>query len=187
MRKTIVAGIAAAWCCLASGGAVAATFSGYTATTDLYFNGAATFDFDPTFIGGSIVDPDLLADITLWNDLSTGFLTLFDVSSTLILDGALVSTMLSVDNGVGDDAFSMLFDLDVGASPFAIATFTGDLDGLGFTDFFTDGVLFKDGELTISGATQDDPNVVPLPAGMVLLVTAFAGLGGLGAARRRSS
>ena len=92
-------------------------------------------------------------------------------SVATVLDGALLDTMLSVDNDVGDDSFAMLFSLSTGASPFAVATFTGDLDGFGTTDFFTDGVFFTDGNLTVTGAT-----VIPLPAGILLLGTGIAGL-----------
>lgn len=189
MRQTFLAGLAAVGLCSAAGGADAATFAGYTETADVYYDDAATFDYDPVFLGGEIYDdPSFLnrkVDIQLSTGLSSGFLTLFDDTFATVLDGTLLDTMLSVDNDIDDDTFSMLFELTTGSRPYAIATFTGDLDGLGFTDFFTDGVLFEDGSLKIVGATQDDTAVIPLPAGVVLLITGLAAMGGLGAAKRQ--
>jgi len=183
--KRISLGVAAAvGLCLASEATDAATFAGFTETSDVYFNDDATFDYDPLFLGGSIFDPNFLVDVALTPDLSSGALTLYEDFFATVLDGTLVDTALSVDNDVADDTFSMLFSLSIGAQPYAIATFTGDLDGFGFSDFFTDGVLFVDGNLKISGATQDGAAVVPLPAGVVLLVTGLAAMGGFGAARR---
>ncbi|ANB33450.1 hypothetical protein M2324_003855 [Rhodovulum sulfidophilum] len=170
---------------LASVAANAATFAGYTETSDVYFDDDASFDYDPSFLGGSITSPDFLIDVALAADLSSGFLTLLDDFSVVALDGTLVGTALSVDNGVADDSFSMLFSLSTGIQSYAIATFTGDLDGFGISDFFTDGVLFADGNLTITGATQDGTAVVPLPAGAVLLLSSLATIAGFGLPRRR--
>ncbi|MEI4234585.1 VPLPA-CTERM sorting domain-containing protein [Roseovarius sp. D22-M7] len=171
MKQIILASVAAASLGLLAGEADAATLDAYSTTGDVFFDDAATFDYDPFFLGGSISDPGFLVDISLSSDLSTGSLTLFDNSFATVLDGSLLDTMLSVDNGIDDDNFSMLFSLSTGAAPFAVATFTGDLDGLGTTDFFTDGVFFRDGNLAVTAAT-----VVPLPAGILLLGTGLAGL-----------
>jgi hypothetical protein len=97
--------------------------------------------------------------ITRSADLAKGFLTLFDFDPTL--DGSLLDTLLTVDNGIGDDSFSMLFALNTGPTPFAVATSTGDLDGFGFANIITDGVRFADGNLEVTRAT-----VIPLPAGI---------------------
>ena len=185
MKQTFLAGLAAAGLCLASSDAGAATFAGYTETADVYFDDAATFDYDPLGLGGSITDPGFLVDIGLSPGLSTGFLTLFDDVFTTVLDGTLVDTMLSVDGNIGVDTFSMLFSLSTGSQPYAVATFSGNLDGFGFFDFYTDGVLFEEGSLKIVGANPDDTAVIPLPAGVVLLISGLAAVGGLGAARRR--
>lgn len=171
MKQMILAGFAAAGLGFLADKADAAAFTGYVGTGDVFFDDAATFDYDPFFLGGLIADPGFLVDISLASDLSAGSLTLFDDFFATVLDGALLDTMLSVDNGVGDDSFSMLFSLTTVATPFAVATFTGDIDGSGTTDFFTDGVLFTDGNLTVTGAA-----VVPLPAGILLLGTGLAGL-----------
>jgi hypothetical protein len=170
MRQIILAGLAAAGIGVLADTSDASVFSNYVATGDVFFNGAATFDYDPEFVGGFIADPGLLVDIFLETDLSTGALTLSDASFATVLIGALVDTKLNVDNGLGDDSFSMLFSLSTGSTSFALATFTGDLDGLGNTNFFTDGVLAA-GNLEVTGAT-----VIPLPAGIVLLASGIAGL-----------
>lgn len=171
MKQIVLAAVAAANFGLSVGKAEAATFTGYVGTGDVFFDDAATFDYDPVFLGGSITDPGFLVDISLSFNLTTGSLTLFDDFFATVLAGAVQDTMLSVDDGVGDDSFSMLFALSTGATPFAVATFTGDLDGFGTTDFFTEGVFFSQGNLTVTGATM-----VPLPAGILLLWTGLAGL-----------
>ncbi|NDK36984.1 hypothetical protein [Rhodovulum sulfidophilum] len=185
MRQTVIAALAASGLYLAAGVAQAATFAGYSETADVYFDDVATFDFEPAGLGGSVADLDLLVDIQLSPDLTAGFLTLFNGALATVLDGSLLDTVLSVDNDLGDDTFSMLFSLSAGSQPYAIATFTGDLDGFGFSDFFTEGVLFVDGGLKIVGATEAGAAIIPLPAGVVLLVTGLAAMGGLGATRRR--
>jgi len=171
MKQVIFAAVAATGLGVLAGKADAATFSGYIESGVVFFDDAASFDYDPFSLGGLIADPGFLVDIALSSDLSTGSLTLFDDFFATVLDGTLLDTMLSVDNGISDDSFSMLFSLSTGASPFAVATFTGDLDGIGTTDFFTDGVSFADGNLTVTGAA-----IVPLPAGILLMGTGLAGL-----------
>lgn len=175
MKNSILA-LAAVACISASGSASsAATFTGYNETEGALYSDIATFDYDPVFLGGSIFDISGLVDISLSKDLGSGNLLLTDNIFLTVLDGFLLNTSVSVDNGVEDDSFSMLFDLTTGSTDYAIATFTGDLDGLGFTDFFNDGVLFGEGTLKIVGATQDSAAVVPLPAGLPLLLTGFGG------------
>lgn len=156
--------------------AEAATFTGFNETSDVYFNDTATFDYDPFFLGGTVFDFGGLLDISLGADLSNGSLLLSDTSFMTVLDGSLSDTMLTVDNDIGDDTFSMLFELATGTSSHAIATFTGDLDGFGFSDFFADGVLFVDGNLSIVGASDANATVVPLPAGLPLLASGLFGL-----------
>ena len=177
MKNLVLAGAFAAGFLGYGSEADAATFTGYIETTDVFFDGAATFDYDPLFVGGSIFDPGFQVNVALSTDLATGSLLLTDGLFTPVLDGSLVDTMLSVDNGFADDTFSMLFEIVAGSADYAIATFTGDLDGFGFTDFFTDGALFVDGDLSIVGA-----QVIPLPAGLPLLLT---GVGGLLLLRRK--
>lgn len=164
--------------------AEAATFTGFSETADVYFDDAATFDYDPFFLGGSAFDFGGLVDISLAADLGSGSLLLTDSSFATVLDGGLSDTMLSVNTDIADDTFSMLFELTTGATSHAIATFTGDLDGFGFSDFFTDGALFVDGSLRIVGASEDGSTVVPLPAGLPLLLSGLFGLAWL---RRRQT
>lgn len=159
-----------------SGTAAAATFSGFSETSDVYFDDTATFDYDPFFVGGSAFDFGGLVNISLATDLGSGSLSLSDNAFNTLLDGSLSDNVLSVDNDIGDDTFAMLFELATGATSHAIATFTGDLDGFGPTDFFTDGVLFVDGNLRIVGASKDSMSVVPLPAGLPLLASGLFGL-----------
>jgi hypothetical protein len=142
-------------------------FRNIVAMGDVFFDGAATLDYDPGILGVEVLEPDV--SITLSEDLSMGFLTLFDFDPTL--DGSLLDTLLTVDNGIRDDSFSMLFASNTGPTPFAVATFTGDLDGFGFANFSTDGVRFGDINLEVTSAT-----VIPLPAGILLLGTGLAGL-----------
>lgn len=180
---TFVFGALVALCGMSSV-ANAATFTGFTETSDVYFDSTATFDYDPSFLGGTIFDFDGLVDISLEPDLASGSLLLTDALFDTVLEGTLSDTELTVDNGIGDDTFSMLFELATGTNSHAIATFTGDLDGLGFTSFFTDGVLFVDGNLSIVGASDANATVVPLPAGLPMLASGLFGLLWL---RRRQS
>lgn len=154
----------------------AATFTGFNETSDVYFDDTVTFDYDPFFLGGAVFDFGGLVDISFEADLTNGSLLLSDTLFATVLDGSLSDTMLTVDNDIGDDTFSMLFELATGANSHAIATFTGDLDGFGFSDFFTDGVLFADGNLSIVGASDANATVVPLPAGLPLLASGLFGL-----------
>src|SRR6056297_3236768 len=181
MKNLVLVGAIAAGLLGYGSEADAATFNGYIETTDVYFDGAATFDYDPLFVGGSIFDPVFQVNVALSTDLATGSLLLTAGLFTPVLDGSVVDTMLSVDNGFAGDTFSMLFEIVAGSADYAIATFTGDLDGFGFTDFFTDGVLFADGNLSIAGA-ELDTTVIPLPAGLPLLLS---GVGGLLLLRRK--
>lgn len=159
-----------------SGTAQASTFAGYSETSDVYFDGPVEFDYDPFFLGVTVIDPDFRVDMPISPDLGTGSLLLRDAFFSVVVDGALLDTAVHVDNGPSDDTFSALFELSTGATDYAIATFTGDLDGLGLTDFFVDGVLFQPGNFRIVGATKDETPVVPLPAGLILLVTGFGSL-----------
>ena len=174
MRHTI---LACAVVCISAWGSVssASTFTGYSETADVFYDGAATFDYDPAFLGGALFDLAGLIDISLSTDLRMGSLLLTENLFSTVLDGILLDTVLSVDNDISDDTFSMLFDLTSGSTDYATATFTGDLDGFGFTDFFSEGVLFVDGDLKIVGAEPDKTAVVPLPSGLTLLLTAFGG------------
>lgn len=162
----------------------ASPFTGYSETADFFYDDAATFDYDPAFLGGSIFDFAGLVDLSLSTDFGSGSLLLTDNFFSTVLDGSLLDTVLSVDDDIGDDTFSMLFGLTTGSTDYAIATFTGDLDGFGFTDFFNDGVLFADGSLKIVGARQDNAAVVPLPAGLPLLLTGMAGIAWMQRRRR---
>jgi len=164
------------------GSSLASTFSGFSETSDLFYDNPATLDYDPSFVGGSVFDQAFLVDISFTPDLETGSLLLTDSSFATVLDGTLLETALNVDNGAADDSFSMIFNLATGPAAYAIATFTGDLDGLGFTNFFSDGVFYLDGNLKIVGAEQNSTAVVPLPAGLPLLLT---GVGGLVLFRRK--
>lgn len=149
----------------------AATFTGYSETADVFYDDASTFDYDPFFLGGSIFDLANLVNISFSTDLGTGSLLLTDSSFATVLDGFLLDSALNVDDDIADDSFSMLFDLTTGPTNYTIATFTGNLDSLGSTDFFTDGVLFADGNLKIVGATQ-----IPLPTILPLFVIGLSGL-----------
>jgi hypothetical protein len=182
MKYTAIAGLALAGILTFSSSAQASTFTGFSETADVYFDDAAEFDYDPTFLGGAIFDGLFSVDIGLSADLTTGTLLLTDALLATVLDGTLEDTALDVDNDVADDTLAMLFHLTTGATDYAIATFTGDLDGSGTTDFFTDGVFFEPGTLRIVGATKDDSTVIPLPAGMPLLL---GSLGLLALARKK--
>ena len=166
-----------------SGRATASPFTGFTETTDVFFMDQVEFDYDPVFLGGAISDFFGDLNIALATDLSNGTLLLtdpFDFST--VLEGALEDTALHVDDNIADDTFSMLFSITTGAVNYAIASFTGSLDGGGFTDFSTDGLFFEPGTLKITGATKDQAAVVPLPAGLPLML---AGICTLAVLRRR--
>ena len=178
MKHFILAGLIAAMSWTATEQAEASVFPQYVETTDVFFDGFAGLDYDPILLGGQVFGADAPVDIGFAPDFSTGFLTLFDTNFATVLDGDLLDVALSTDGGVNDDSFAMLFRLATGATPFAIATFVGDLDGGGTTDFFQDGVFFAPGDLTVTGAT-----VIPLPASVLLLLGA---LGATAATRRVS-
>lgn len=183
MNKVLLAAAAVAGVLSFGAAAHASTFAGFTETTDVFFDGGAEFDYDPFFLGGSISESSFVLNLALSPDLGTGSLLLTDdLTFSTVLEGDLEDTALQADGAAVDDTFSMLFSLTTGSTDFAIATFTGDLDGFGTTDFLTDGVFFEPGNLTIVGATQDQTTVVPLPAGLPLLL---AGIGALFHVRRR--
>lgn len=189
MKHFVFAALTAVGLGLAAQDASAASFTGYETVGDPFYDGEAEFFYENSFFGGSIFDAPLffLVDIAFASDLNSGFLTLLDFDTSVVLDGSLLDTMLSVDNDIDDDSFSILFDLSTGPTSFAIATFTGDLDGLGTTDFFTDGVPFAAGGLTITGARSTDATVIPLPAGILLLGTGLAGFGLVQARRKQKA
>lgn len=183
--KNVVLAAAAVFGVLSSGSsAQAATFSGFTETADIFFDGSAELDYDPFFLGGAITEPNLVLNLTFAASLSTGSLLLTEGIAPFgaVLEGSLDDTALNVDSGSGVDTIAMLFSLTTGSTDYAIATFAGDLDGMGATDFFVDGVFFEPGSLQIVGATKDQAAVVPLPAGLPLLLT---GIGALAVMRRR--
>lgn len=186
MKTTIFASAVIACTSIWGSVASAATFTGYNETTDVFYNDAATLDYDPDFLGGSIFDLSGFVDISLSTALDSGTLLLTDNLFSTVLDGSLLEISLSVDDDIADDSFSMLFDLSTGSTNYAIATFTGDLDGGGFTDFSSDGVFFVDGNLKIVGAVKDSAAVIPLPAGLPLLLTGIAGIAFVQRRRRKS-
>lgn len=165
--------------------ASASTFMGYELAGAAYFDGSATLDYDPIFMGLAMSDDVGDLDVALETDLASGYLTLLDPSGP-VLDGSLIATAFESDGGLLDDTFSMLFELTVGATPYAIATFIGDLDGGGTVDFLTEGALFASGTATITGAVAAETPVIPLPASLPLLIGGFGALG-LASRRRRKA
>lgn len=157
----------------------AATFAGYEVTGNILATTDAEIDYLPGVFPGTITDLDFLLNMEFDGPVWDGFATISDdVTFATVFDGTLLDGMLTTDGDVGDDTLSLLFEGTVGA-PFAILTFIGDLDGMGFSDFFTDGVSFGAGTVTVDAAKL---SAVPVPASLPLLLV---GLGGIAAVSRR--
>ena len=173
--------IAAGFMALA-GTAQAATFAGYEATTDVYFDGAADLFYD--FGIGSIFD-DATGGVLLsadFFDLGTGSddggVTVLDlVTFDEIRYDTLIDFMFT-DNMSGDDELALLFGSNFGGvTDFAIGTFTGELG----SDFLNSGAGVT-GTFELVGAQSI--SAVPLPAGLPLIL---AGLGSLAWLRRKQA
>ncbi|SFB14369.1 VPLPA-CTERM protein sorting domain-containing protein [Poseidonocella pacifica] len=162
-----------------TGAAQAATLSNVTPTSDIYFAGDVEVDYDPGFLGLFIGDLGGLLSVSGPAPFDgTTSLAIVDAGFATVASGTLTDYELSADGGAGVDTLHMLFELSTGSQPYALATFMGDFDGGGTTDFFTNGVAFVGATASVVGAT-----VVPLPASLPLLL---AGLGAAGFIGRRS-
>jgi hypothetical protein len=76
----------------------------------------------------------------------------------------------------GDDTLQLLFNSNSGTAQSAygslvLASFTGNLDSGGTSDFFSDGVVFADAIFELVSVTQ-----IPTPGTLALLVAALIGL-----------
>ncbi|EAQ04195.1 hypothetical protein OB2597_08634 [Pseudooceanicola batsensis HTCC2597] len=189
MKHFIKTAIGAAAIALSAGAAQAVSLDDVVATGPEYFNGIVDLDYNLTFgpDAGSITDlvgPFPVGGNLSFDSLTDAFisssLTVFDTDFSILFDGTVEDHSLSQDFGPGDDVLTLLLVRSFGgATPYAIATLTGDLDALG--GFFAVGFA-GDVNLTVTGAITP---AIPLPASLPLLL---AGIGGMGyVARRRKA
>lgn len=164
----------------------AASFVGYT-EGDVLLSDSGQLDYDPVGFGLALLDNGLLLDVSADETLSTGALTLFDTFGGLFIDApTLIDIRLTVEAS-GDDLFEALFEVASGPHTHVIAMFTGDLDGSGTTDFFTDGAVFVPGTVRVVAASADPVTPIPVPGTLPLALGAVGGLILLRRARGRAA
>lgn len=199
MNKSLIGATALA-VGLAAGSASASVFSGYTETSDVYFDDTAAFSYHSSFGGGvsGAIGTDTFGMASTPLTGTSMVILGYPPLSLNLASFALLGTYLDVDNGAADDTFSMLFSLTVGVTDYAIATFTGNFDGAdGSVDFLADGFGVTTANVPFIGTTYiPDPEyvsvnvvgatVVPLPAALPLLAGAL-GLLTMVSRRRRES
>lgn len=200
MKSLLLGGVAALSIAVVAQSASASVFSGYYETSPEYYNTNNVNFAAPTSnpwisVSGTVNAGLNISKLLSWPPSANFFGLAYDVSVPFTFSGSALGVYDSATGALGysldlvgehlnasEDVFSLLFDLDSGsASDYAIVELTGDFTGFTFGDEFS-----GEYDVRIVGAEAGEAPVVPLPAGLPLLI---GGLGALGvvARRRRNS
>ena len=173
-HAVLAATFAGALALLPAAGRAAVTLNDVTPGDEYFFgNGALTYDLGSQGLAVFDLGSPALVQVTAAPGFATGTLTL----GSDPIRGILIDTLFTPGRSVG--TFAMLFEITEGVlGSHAIVTFAGGLD----SGFLTEGVARVEGTLTVEAAGV---SVIPLPAGIVLLLTGLGGLAALG--RRRAT